>query len=298
VKILTHGPRRVSMLSSEAQGPCRAQTSLEDPAAVATYARKFATFIVLDADGCTRARISEESTFPGYVRNSYNWRDYVPFTLSDAPQPGRPPHVRGAYRSSISQLIKFSVSTPLFEGAHWAGTISGSIIAASTLDLPRMKRNETTNQMTVLLGPFDGVRVATRKLCALPEFTFLVHPRLPRGDKVTIEPALSAELARVFRPSAEAPQFELATALPLQRADYIDPLLKQRWLAAFAPVGGTGYVVLVQTRDAVAIRPSNGLSRIAITLAGGSAALLLTYAGFLLWRRKRERSGSSPALAS
>jgi hypothetical protein len=106
-----------------------------------------------------------------------------------------------------------------------------------------------------------------------------------------LEPALSSKLTREFRPPADARQFELATALPFSRDDYQDPLLGGQWLAAFAPVGATGYVVLVQTRDAVAIRPSNSLARIAVTLAGSSAVLLLLYGYFWLWRRKRERAG-------
>jgi hypothetical protein len=199
--------------------------------------------------------------------------------------------VRAAYRSSISHLIKFAVSAPLFDEDQWLGVITGSIIAASTLDLPRMKRSETNDQMTVLIGPFEGERIGPRKPNAQSEFTFLVHPRLTRGRKVMLEPALSAKLTGAFHGSVEARQFELATAIPLQRADYDDPLLGGRWLAAFAPVGGTGYVVLVQTRDSVAVRPSNGLSRIALILTYGSAVFLLIYGYFWGWRRNRERSG-------
>jgi hypothetical protein len=106
-----------------------------------------------------------------------------------------------------------------------------------------------------------------------------------------LEPALSSQLIREFRTPADARQFDLATALPFQRDDYRDPLLGGHWLAAFAPVGATGYVVLVQTRDAVAIRPSNSLARIAVTLAGSSAVLLLVYGYFWWWRRNRERTG-------
>jgi hypothetical protein len=104
-----------------------------------------------------------------------------------------------------------------------------------------------------------------------------------------LEPGLAWQLSRAFGAPVDAHQFELATAPPLQRADYQDPLLGGRWLSAFAPVGATGYVVLVQTRDAVAVRASNGLNRIAVTLAAASALLLLSFTYFWRWQRKRER---------
>jgi len=292
VQALTHGPRRAPTAPAHdgVSKPCQLQTALEDPAAIAPYAAKFSTLFVLDAYGCSRARISEEIATQDYVRTTYNWHGYFSGALADAERPTRSTHVRAAYRSSISQLIKFAISTPLFEDGKWVGVITGSKIAASTLDLPRTKRSDTSDQMTVLLGPFEGER-SGQQLKPTPrgEFTFLAHPRLTRGQKVVLETALSSQLTRAFRSPAEAPQFELVTALPLQRADYSDALLGGRWLAAFAPVGATGYVVLVQTRDAVAVRPSNGLSRIAVALAGASAALLLVYGYFWLWRRNRER---------
>jgi hypothetical protein len=173
------------------------------------------------------------------------------------------------------------------------GVITGSKIAASTLDLPRTKRSDTSDQMTVLLGPFEGERIGARKPRAQPGFALLAHPRLARGQKVMLPPTLSAALKTAFHVRDDAHQFELVTALPFQRADYEDPLLGDRWLAAFAPVGATGYVVLVQTRDAVAIRPSNGLARIAVALAVSSAALWLLYGSFWLWRRNRERAGNT-----
>jgi hypothetical protein len=67
----------------------------------------------------------------------------------------------------------------------------------------------------------------------------------------------------------------------------VDPLLGGRWLAAFAPVGATGYVVLVQTRESEAIRTSNGLHWIGLALAFGSGLLLALWGSFYLWRWRR-----------
>jgi hypothetical protein len=293
VQALTHGPRRVGTAPSQTAeaNPCQLQTALEDSAAMASYAGKFSTLFVLDSDGCSRGRISEEPTPPDYVRTAYDWHDYFSGASADAVRPERSTYVRAAYRSSISQLIKFAVSAPLFEDGKWVGVITGSKIAASTLDLPRTQRSDTSDQMSVLIGPFEGERVYQHEPKVQSGFTFLAHPRLTRGRKVMLEPALSAQLSQAFHAPANARQLELVTAPPVQRVDYVDPLLGGQWLAAFAPVGATGYVVIVQTRDAVAIRPSNGLARIAVTLAGSSTAVLLLYACFWLWRRNRERAG-------
>lgn len=291
VQALTDGPRRVRPTSPKAPGsnPCQVQTALEDATAAARYASKFATLFVLDSDGCPRARISEEPAHENYIRTNYDWRDYFASAAADAARPTRATHARAAYRSSISQLLKFAVSAPLFKDGRWVGVISGSQVAASTLDLPRTKRSDTSDQTTVLIGPFEGERVGQHKPSAPSGFTFLAHPGLARGQKVMLDPALSSELREAFRTPPDARQFELVTALPFQRADYEDPLLGGRWLSAFAPVGATGYVVLVQTRDAVAIRPSNSLVSIGATLAGSCTALLLLYGYFSVWRRNRER---------
>jgi len=292
VQALTHGPLRApTPRSGEGVGqePCSTQNALEQPTALEPYASRFATLVVLDADGCVRARIAEEPAKPDYVRSSFHWRDYFASASREAEHPERITYVRKAYRSSVSQQIKFAISSPLFADGKWIGVVTGSMVAASTLDLPRMKRSETSERMTVLIGPFEGERTGPHPPpSGPPEFTLLAHGQLRRGSKVRLDELTANELARAFRnPSASTRQFELGTALPLQRADYVDPLLGGRWLAAFAPVGATDYVVLVQTRDSVAIRPSNGLARIGLVLAFGSGVLLTLWSSFYLWRQKR-----------
>lgn len=287
VRALVRGPRRVPgpTVPGGNINPCQVQTALEDPSPLAHHSQSFSTMVVLDADGCARARVSAEPAPPGYIRNRFDSRDYFAAAHEDAAQRTRRTHVRKAYRSSVSQLIKFAVSTPLFEDQKWIGVVSGSITAASTLELPRMRRSETNDRMTVLLGPFEGERASDDR----PMFTFLVHPKLALGAKVELEEGLAAELARAFhRASASAPQFQLGTTLPLQRSGYVDPLLGDRWLAAFAPVGGTGYVVLVQTRESVAMKPSAGLTRLAIGLGTVWLALLAAWGCFWFWRGRCE----------
>src|SRR6185369_1753785 len=63
VQALTHGPLRVPAPPPGevvGQNPCRTQNALELPRALEPYASRFATMVVLDAEGCARARTSEE----------------------------------------------------------------------------------------------------------------------------------------------------------------------------------------------------------------------------------------------
>jgi eukaryotic-like serine/threonine-protein kinase len=294
VQALTHGPRRVPSADADAapiDERCRSQQALEDAAPLVPYAQKFTTLFVLDAVGCPRARLPDEPILPNYVQEQFDFRDY--FAGAEPSRDGvlQRGYVRKAYRSSISKRIKFAVSTPLYENGAWVGVLTGSMVAAATLELPRMKRRDTRDQMTVLLGPFEGERPGERGVALHQrdhaEYTFLAHPGLKVGQKVTFSRALATELARAFGSRPGVSQFELGTELPLQHEGYVDPLLGGTWLAAMAPVGGTGYVVLVQSRDSVAIRPSSVISRLAVTLAVASAALLLLYAGFWWWSRRR-----------
>ena len=293
VRALTRGPLKQPIPPAGVGAnldPCRTQQSLEAPAPLQPYAGRFATLTVLDENGCARARIAEEDVRPDYVQHSYGWRDYFASAARDAERPERISYVRPAYRSSVSQQIKFAVSSPLFDGDHWTGVVAGSMVAASTLDLPRMKRSDTTERMTVLVGPFEGERNGPRAPADAQEFTLLAHPQLRRGSKVALNGDLARELVEsLVRPGKDQRQFELGAALPLQHPDHTDPILGGRWLAAFAPVGSTGYVVVVQTRDDLAIRPSNGLWRTGLVLAFGSALLLAVWGAFFVWRYRRER---------
>jgi hypothetical protein len=269
------------------------------------FAGRFATMVALDSSGCTRARLADDHPSLEFIQRRFDLNDYFEEAKPGAEQPPRRTWVRKAYRSSVSQLIKFAVSTPLFDGASSAspppfiGVLSASLTVASTLELPRMRRGNDLEQLTVVLGPFEG-RTSDQQRTDYRAFTFLAHPKLARGAKVTLAEPLATQLSHAFERPAVT-QFELPSAEPFTREDYRDPLLGDRWLAAFAPVGGTGYVVLVQTREAVAVRPLRALRQLTWGLAIVSGGLLVTWAWLLLWfsraRRSAERNNSR-ALAS
>src|SRR5439155_16117851 len=67
------------------------------------------------------------------------------------------------------------------------------------------------------------------------------------------------------------------------------PGFEGRWLAGFAPVGDTGFVVIVQTRYDAALKPNTRLLR---RLAGRGSAVILVWlaaCGAFLWGSVRRR---------
>jgi eukaryotic-like serine/threonine-protein kinase len=284
-------------LDGDKDNPCAEQTSLSDPEALRQHRQGFSTLVALNEDACVRARVADEPLTLAYMRRPYrpeNWGNVR--ALGEHCK--RVAWVRQAYRSSVSHLMKFALTMPLFERTEdprrcrFLGAVSGSLLVTSTLDLPRIRRSGDRDRTTVLLGPFEGENPEHAPPSA-PEFTILAHPRLGHGQKVTLDPVLAAELARKF-PAATAPAtpFDLRTATPLYQDEHVDPLWGDRWFGAFAPVGQTGYVVLVQTREAAALRPTAVILRIGWALIGAAAVLLAAWGLFSLWRHVAERSAT------
>lgn len=273
---------------------CPEQATPGQGAALARHASRFSTMMVVDATGCVRFRVSDELTVAGQRAQRFVFEHYFRSARAQVAELEPATYVREAYRSSVSQRLRFAMATPLMDGDNWSGAVTGSITVASTLALPSVPRGTGSDQLTVLLGPFEGEPPATES-GPPAEFTFLAHPALHRGRKVTLDAPLARELGAAFRGVVSSRQFELGSAAPLQRSDYVDPLLGDAWLAAFAPVGGTGYFVLVQTREATAIRPSRGLMNLGIALSSAAGAFMLACAYFSGWRWRRARSKQAPS---
>jgi hypothetical protein len=88
-------------------------------------------------------------------------------------------------------------------------------------------------------------------------------------------------------------QFSSSWTPPLLTSDYHDPLLDptQPALAAFAPVGRTGYVVVVQTSQDAARRDERALAKLLAWQAGAPLAIGLCLLGLgVLSTARRKRS--------
>jgi len=267
--------------------PCADERALVGPESLRPSAQGFDSMQVLNRWGCSRARFPADPSSSNYASERFDWRDYFRGAEQAALRGEVSSMVRRAYRSSISRHIKFAVSAPIFRQGSWVGVVSGSITSASTLNRP-YKRMDSDERMTVLVGAFEGERIGGQT--SMPsDFAYLVHPKLGFGDKLLLDRKHAALLQRAFRADTGR-QFELSSTLPLPSADYVDPLLGGRWLAAFAAVGNTGHFVVVQTRDEAATRPVNVIVRIGYGLGLASVVSWLTLALFTSWSARRRRS--------
>jgi hypothetical protein len=100
-------------------------------------------------------------------------------------------------------------------------------------------------------------------------------------------------LHRAPRAGPESPQFPQWDQVVTSEA-HVDPVRPADgpWLAAFAPVGSTDYVAIVQTRDAAVFAPTRTLLEQLVLWSGlpalaGGALLVLSL--WLLQRRARRR---------
>jgi hypothetical protein len=264
---------------------CTARTNVRDAAPLVAYAGGFDSLIVIDTNGCPRAR-SPRPRVPeaDYANLNFAQRDYFQGAKRAASRGEASTYVARAFRSMVSGDMRFAVSRPIYERDEWIGVVVATISARSTLDASRAGLRKPGEQVTALLGRLEEAASGS----ASPDFAMLVHPSLPRGERRMLDPERAVTLHGALVPTqAERNQFELSDAEPVTFDDYVDPLLGGRWLAAFAPVGGTGYAVLVQTRDTVALRPSDILTRRLATGLGVALFVAMLLFVTIAWAARR-----------
>jgi hypothetical protein len=153
-----------------------------------------------------------------------------------------------------------SISSPVFDAqGKWVGLFGSAIATDSALGSLRLRQKG--RQMAVLVGLRDRTRTEALAGAALPqEYMVLIHDKLAHGKAVPISGPRLRELAQYATEHSKERRDQFHYAGPNQTlADdaHQDPVagFEGRWLAGFAPVGETGYVVIVQTRyeDAVEV---------------------------------------------
>ena len=81
--------------------------------------------------------------------------------------------------------------------------------------------------------------------------------------------------------------------MPIVDDSHRDPVpgFEGRWLAGFASVGSTGFVVIVQTHYDAALAPHARLSRRLAVRVGGATLTWVMVFCFVLWAVARRRQG-------
>lgn len=210
----------------------------------------FDNLTLLDNEGAIVA--TWPPPLPIAYERRYAFRDYFRGAryLAEHRLPGA--YVARAYVSETQGHLVFAFSAPLLDPQGTAiGILMATVHAKSMLGAIKMEDSAGGRHVTsALIGP-RGPDRDTKSGALCPDYTFLVHPGLPDGREYRVSSPLSAQLRKTFGASAPpGQQFALQYVAPVKVSEYEDavPGFQGPWLAAFAPVGNTGFVVLVQTR--------------------------------------------------
>ena len=229
---------------------------------------RFASWMIQDATGRVLARTpAATSVDPGL-----HVRDYFRGARARAGRRSLDAvHVSRVYTSRIDGRDKFAISVPLWDGAaehpHLLGVLSAKVTTTPAMGLP--------GRRTALAGRSDDDQTRYR---------IIVHPEYRTDDEAA---PLDASLLPALRPRADAPEGpELAPARwaddrTAVTDDYRNPVARgradasRRWLAAFAPVGDTELVAIVQVPYDEVIYPDAARTRRLFYFFGAPLGLLL-----------------------
>lgn len=263
----------------------------QDGSALESCARGFHSVYASASDGRLLAQwpaptapvLGKNYAFRGYFRGS---SELATRALSGA-------YLSGAYLAESNGTLQFAFAVPVFgDDGEWLGCVIAAQAADSTIGQVSMQDSSQSGRIVALLGPRDKDR-STPESFPSQDLDFVVHPKLGHGREVALHDPNRASLDRAFGLTVTAgEQFSLRWAPPLLLSDYRDPLFDRArsFLAAFAPVGRTGYVVVVQTSKDAVRRDGRALARKLAWQAGAPLAgglFLLGMATFSTVRRQR-----------
>lgn len=238
---------------------------------------------------------------------TFNYRDYFhgrgfdfkPDSVPEDITPLQTPHVSAAYKSTTTDRHTVAMSVPVRDKS---GNVIGIFARTAHLGLLQARLGRR------MLDTGDG---RVERIIALAEFResgqlrLLDHPYLTEGVvHSAVENERSDELFRKLRMDQDTVRRIQATlgADDTQRGEvklqiYLDPVglladtsaarYRGEWIAAMAPVRGTGWMVIVQERRRAALLPVKSMAERATQqawLAVGIAVLMVGIIWFFVWR--------------
>ncbi len=202
--------------------------------------KEFESWTVLDAEGTMRARVPSNLNIGG----NFEDRDYFKGPLEHQERGLVGAHVSRAFRTSHAEAYNIALSAPIHRNGTVLGVLRVSVSTGTTLgltDLPDPRRR------VVVVAPWDTSKPQEADDLE-PGYRIVYHPLLVPGQKPV--PLRHPYLETLGTPFCED---ELALPKPgapaRHAAGYRDPVDGGSWLAGFAPIGNTGFVVIVQQQD-------------------------------------------------
>jgi eukaryotic-like serine/threonine-protein kinase len=251
----------------------------------------FKTCYVINSKGIMLAHVprSDES-----IGGDYSWRNHFQGAKALGLKGiGGSVYVSRVYRGRSDNFYKFAVSAPILDAQkRFLGVIATSVITDASMGLVALHGD---NRKVALVAPTD---IDSPELKLDPDnekYVVLYHPGYRQG----VDPVAFPYVDKIgMRRDAMADeQFQLADPKTqiAPDANYLDPVsavakeYSGRWIAGFAPVGNTGFVVIVQQRfeDAVSVEASTlwGLALWSALASLVAVAIL----GVVLWRWTKQR---------
>jgi hypothetical protein len=258
----------------------------------------FHTWAILDKDGIAQAVYGkwEWSSLRG---RDYPWRDYFKGAKRAAGKGLRSIYVSRAFKSEPDGHFDFAISAPIYgDDKRPVGVIVTTV--ASDANLGSLKLDDTQG-IAVLVTPRDRERRDPK-----PESSYLIfrHPAIRYGEGIGIDNEHVRWVSEAYVASEESVARPLWPSGPdrvIWSDHYEDPVAethpeyKGRWLAGFAPVGHTGFVVIVQTPETEAVTSERYLFRQLALWAGIAGVPLALFLLFTTLHNRRRRSAHAPA---
>lgn len=253
---------------------------------------RFDSIGVFDDEGRATARWPHAAE-PDYLGRDFGWREYFHGAARHGRAGRRGAYFARAHQSEVTRDYKFTISAPVYgPDGRWAGVLFGTIGTNSVLAGVPLDSERDARHTTALLSLRDNER-AWKDRPLSHEYAIVVHDRLPRGAAISVD---SVALRGIPLPDPESEPLRLPSSVKTLTDDrYLDPVpgFEGRWLAGFAPVGNTGYVVVVQTRHRAILDPDKRLALRMLAWGGVPFAAGAIVIGGVLMARGRgfRRSG-------
>lgn len=239
------------------------------------------SWFLLDPTGTQRWRFPDSAT----VDKNFARRDYFhglnkSFQPENRPadlQPIRKPHISRIYQSETTEEFSVALTVPIWDmsGERVIGVLGRSILLSELLkDYEKSVLSQEADEVGRVLALIDS-----REWKLIAHYASGQSMRPENYERLKIPDELAEQLEQLVEPqSVDTPVSELD-----RTSDYADPMgeilpaeFGGDWLAAFSPVGNTGWVAVVQERRNAAIEAVDelrtrmwlfGLSALAVMVA-------------------------------
>jgi hypothetical protein len=268
-------------------------------------------WFVLDRDAVARGyatrSVAADEPFKSLIGASYLFRDYFEGAKALADKKQHQPYVSSAFPSTINDLFQFAISAPIYgSDREWKGVLVAAVTTKSKLGSLGIDDGQN---LAVLAAPRDPSGwtpwIAPTSRPDPPEYVILSHPLFADGEHRPLDNDLVRSLGRDSQEKEKHIErwWELSGARRVVSSDdYEDPLgrgyrdarsgaeiaadprYSGRRQASFAPVGHTGFVVIVRASETDAMRGEWELIRRLVRWAALAAVpgLLLVFLQLLV----------------